>query len=61
MLSNWFCFPLWVLAAFTFFQDRIPYEEYHLIKFFGADYIKYCQETSIGIPFLKGYLDQKDD
>jgi protein-S-isoprenylcysteine O-methyltransferase len=31
LLSNFFILPLWFFAAWTFFSDRIPYEEHHLI------------------------------
>ena len=42
LLNNYFCFPLWFYAAFTFFQDRIPHEEYYLVKFFGNKYKVYA-------------------
>ena len=35
MLSNYICYGLWAYACYSFFSDRIPYEEYHLVKFFG--------------------------
>lgn len=57
MLSNWICFPLWCLAAWKFFDDRIPHEEYHLCKFFGESYVDYAKVTPIGIPFLEGYVE----
>ena len=57
LLSNFFILPLWFFAAWTFFSDRIPYEEHHLIQFFGQDYIDYAAVTPIGIPWIESPCD----
>lgn len=36
-----------------FFSKRIPFEERHLIDFFGDEYIKYRKSVKIWIPFIK--------
>ena len=60
MLSNFVCAILWYLAAYLFFQNRIPNEEYFLIQFFGEEYVEYAKATPIGIPFVKGFLELKN-
>jgi protein-S-isoprenylcysteine O-methyltransferase len=40
------------VASWTFFKDRIPYEETLLLSFYGDDYRQYAQRTVIGIPFV---------
>ncbi|CAL9735803.1 protein-S-isoprenylcysteine O-methyltransferase [Monosporozyma servazzii] len=35
-----------------FFSKRIPFEERHLVDFFGDEYIKYRQSVKIWIPFI---------
>lgn len=42
-----------VILAYTFFADRIPYEEQRLIDFFGTDYIEYRAQTPTWIPFIR--------
>jgi protein-S-isoprenylcysteine O-methyltransferase len=42
-----FCFALW-----TFFNDRIAYEEFTLIGFFGPEYMKFKESTPVLIPCI---------
>lgn len=49
---------LFSFAAFKFFTDRIPYEEFHLVKFFGLDYIYYAKKVPTRMPFISSYCDE---
>lgn len=53
LLLNPISFILFAILVHSFFSERIPYEEYHLIKFFGIDYLNYKRKTYVGIPFIK--------
>lgn len=55
VLSNFVCAVLWFFAAQHFFKDRVPYEEYYLLKFFGSEYLEYAKRTPILIPGVKGH------
>lgn len=50
-LANPVCVFAFAYASWSFFADRIPYEEYHLMRFF-SDYAEYRKRTYIGIPFI---------
>jgi protein-S-isoprenylcysteine O-methyltransferase len=52
-LSNPVCCVGFGLAAWKFFQERIPDEEDTLVEFFGPQYVSYCKQRRIGIPFIK--------
>eukprot|EP01034_Spumella_vulgaris_P024493 gene24493-30844_t len=52
ILCNPVCTVLYAIASWSFFKDRIPYEEQLLLKFYGDEYTKYAQQTVIGIPFV---------
>ncbi|XWS42730.1 hypothetical protein CRYUN_Cryun16bG0039100 [Craigia yunnanensis] len=41
------------VVVWQFFAKRIPYEEYFLRQFFGADYEEYAQRVPYGVPFLE--------
>ena len=41
------------VVVWQFFAKRIPYEEYFLKQFFGADYEEYAQRVPSGVPFVK--------
>jgi protein-S-isoprenylcysteine O-methyltransferase len=56
LLNNPICFVLWFYAGVSFFGDRIPHEEYYLVKFFGKKYTTYAEKTPILIPFVEGYV-----
>jgi protein-S-isoprenylcysteine O-methyltransferase len=53
LLGNPICLVLYSLASWSFFANRIPYEELTLSKFFGDEYTRYARRTFIGIPFIK--------
>jgi protein-S-isoprenylcysteine O-methyltransferase len=53
LLANPFSFFAYCYAAWSFFADRIPEEERHLIKFFGTEYEIYRTRVPTGIPFIK--------
>jgi protein-S-isoprenylcysteine O-methyltransferase len=55
LLANPICTILYGVAAWKFFQDRIVFEEYYLIRFFGKQYAAYQKKVPSGIPFVKGY------
>jgi len=42
-----------IFLAYSFFSDRIPYEEAALIRFFGTEYVQYRDSTSTWIPFIR--------
>ena len=52
LLRNPLATPLFAYAAFSFFADRIPYEEAHLLGIFGAKYDKYRRATPTRMPFI---------
>ena len=43
---------LFARISWQFFHDRIPYEELHLERFFGKDYVDYRQRVPTRIPFI---------
>ena len=45
-------------AAFTFFKERIYAEEYHLLGFFGEQYVAFQDEVPTGVPFVSGYHNE---
>lgn len=45
LLGNILVLSVGAVILWKFFRDRIAYEEDYLIKFFGADYIKYRANT----------------
>jgi protein-S-isoprenylcysteine O-methyltransferase len=52
VLQNPISLILFVLAGWTFFSRRIPYEERSLIHLFGDEYYNYAKRTYVGIPFI---------
>jgi protein-S-isoprenylcysteine O-methyltransferase len=55
LLGNPVCAVGYALASWRFFADRIPFEEFTLCDFFGAEYVAYARRTFIGIPFVKQF------
>ena len=55
VLANPVCVVLYTLASWQFFNTRIAFEEYHLVKFFGKQYLAYQKSTPIGIPGIRGF------
>jgi len=56
LLLNPLCFIAYGLVTFYFFRGRIEVEEYHLVCFFGHQYLQYQKKVPTGIPFIKGYV-----
>ena len=44
----------------TFDHACIPYEEQLLLRFFGDEYRRYCDSTSIGIPGMAWAIRKKN-
>ncbi|XP_042855538.1 protein-S-isoprenylcysteine O-methyltransferase-like [Penaeus japonicus] len=55
ILVNPVCTIAYALASWSFFYERIYFEEITLIKFFGEKYLDYQKKVSTGLPFIKGY------
>lgn len=54
VLGNFICTLAYAYVSWSFFAERIPYEEACLLRFYGRDYVRYSQSTMIGIPFISG-------
>ncbi|KAL5598761.1 hypothetical protein BROUX41_003903 [Berkeleyomyces rouxiae] len=52
-MGNVFCLMAYVLLLWKFFANRIPFEERHLIEFFGEDYINYRRRVHVWIPLIR--------
>ncbi|GMM48665.1 protein-S-isoprenylcysteine carboxyl O-methyltransferase [Pichia kluyveri] len=52
LLQNPLSVVLFFYLLADFFKNRIPFEEFHLIRFFGDDYKNYRKNTYILIPFI---------
>ncbi|RLN89453.1 hypothetical protein BBJ28_00019902 [Nothophytophthora sp. Chile5] len=52
LLANPVCAIGYSFVAWTFFRDRIPYEEHLLLGFFPNEYPAYKARTISGIPFV---------
>lgn len=52
VLGNGFCFVGYAVALWRFFMQRIAREENLLIGFFGMNYVRYKDNTRVGIPFI---------
>ena len=54
ILGNPVCTVAFVLVNYSFFKERIQYEEEKLVEFFEMDYIRYMAKTPFsGVPFIK--------
>ncbi|OQR97341.1 isoprenylcysteine carboxyl methyltransferase [Thraustotheca clavata] len=51
-LCNPLCTIAYTAASWSFFKDRIPYEEEILLDFFPEEYPQYKARTISGVPFL---------
>ena len=56
ILCNPICFVAYGIASWHFFNERVYIEEFTLLNFFGADYVKYQREVGTGLPFIKGMV-----
>ncbi|MCL4129324.1 UNVERIFIED_CONTAM: hypothetical protein GTU68_015336, partial [Idotea baltica] len=54
-LINPICLILYTILSWSFFNDRIRFEEMTLIKFFGQKYLDYKKNVGTGLPFIKGF------
>ncbi|KAK3932805.1 Protein-S-isoprenylcysteine O-methyltransferase [Frankliniella fusca] len=61
LLINPICLIGYTIVSWSFFNERIFYEEITLLNFFGAEYHRYQQKTSTGLPFIKGYIIEEDN
>lgn len=52
LMLNPICFILFCYASYTFFKDRIEYEELILVKFFQKDYIEYRKRVGTWMPIM---------
>ncbi|CAH0477587.1 unnamed protein product [Peronospora belbahrii] len=52
LLANPICAVGYSIVAWSFFHDRIPYEEHLLLSFFPDEYPAYKARTFSGIPFV---------
>lgn len=52
VLGNFWCLLAYAYVSWTFFRDRIPYEEHLLWQFYGEEYQAYVARTYIGIPLI---------
>lgn len=55
ILVNPICTIAYALASWSFFYERIYFEEITLIKFFGEKYLDYQKKVGTGLPFIRGY------
>lgn len=53
MLCNPISTIVFSVVVWHFFATRIPYEEFYLRSFFGAEYVSYAARVPSGIPFVK--------
>lgn len=51
-MGNLVCFLLYVVVLYRYYSTRIPYEEAHLVQFFGKDYIDYRERVGTKIPLV---------
>jgi protein-S-isoprenylcysteine O-methyltransferase len=63
VLQNPLSLVLFILAGWTFFSRRIPYEERSLVHLFGDEYYNYAMRTYVGIPFIptRGLIVQPNE
>ncbi|XP_037075541.1 protein-S-isoprenylcysteine O-methyltransferase-like [Pollicipes pollicipes] len=55
LLTNPVCLVGYTAASWTFFRDRVHYEEATLINFFGHAYLAYQQRVGTGLPGIAGF------
>jgi protein-S-isoprenylcysteine O-methyltransferase len=52
LLLNPICLGLFIYWLQRFFSERIAYEEYTLLRFFGQEWTKYKEKTPTLMPFI---------
>ena len=60
LLVNPVCAAFYTAASWTFFKERVRFEEMTLINFFDEEYINYQKSVPTGLPFIKGYLTESN-
>ncbi|XP_071750126.1 protein-S-isoprenylcysteine O-methyltransferase [Lepeophtheirus salmonis] len=55
ILMNPICLIGYIIVTWCFFNQRIYYEEYTLLTFFGESYAEYMDTVPVGIPFIQGF------
>lgn len=55
VLVNPMCAIAYTLASWSFFNERIHFEEMTLVNFFGEKYLDYQKRVGTGLPFIKGF------
>ncbi|CAO3612703.1 unnamed protein product [Cunninghamella echinulata] len=53
LLLNPICLSLFIYWLHRFFSERIAYEEYTLLRFFGDEWTEYKKKTPSWMPFIK--------
>lgn len=53
LLVNPLCTLAFTYVSWRFFAERILYEEYLLLHFFGERYAQYKRHTPSGLPFIQ--------
>lgn len=53
LLCNPISTLLFARISWQFFHERISYEEVHLERFFGVDYVDYRRQVPTRIPFIE--------
>uniref|UniRef100_A0A915K185 Protein-S-isoprenylcysteine O-methyltransferase n=1 Tax=Romanomermis culicivorax TaxID=13658 RepID=A0A915K185_ROMCU len=56
LLSNPLCLIIYGYVSWSFFNERIYYEEETLLQFFGQQYSDYQRRVGTGLPFIRGKL-----
>lgn len=61
LVVNPICIIGYTIVSWSFFNQRVFYEEITLLNFFGNVYYDYQQTTGTGLPFIKGYVLSESD
>lgn len=61
LVVNPICIIGYTIVSWSFFNQRVFYEEITLLNFFGNTYYNYQQTTGTGLPFIKGYVLSESD
>lgn len=61
ILLNPVCTVLYTVASWSFFRERVYFEEVTLVSFFGEIYQNYQESVSTGLPFIRGYSVEQDN
>ena len=56
VLTNPICLMIFTIISLRFFYNRIKFEEYTMLSYFGSEYQDYYKRTPILIPFMETCL-----